>query len=95
MNAISDSLDFVPKPAADIEAEVVEGEVLLYHPQQTRAIYLNPTAAVVWALCDGTRSVRDIIELVEECYPRSGQRVADDILVTISQLRENEVILSG
>ena len=52
------SIDHIPVPAAGVEMEVVEGEVLLYHPQQTRAVYLNPTAAVVWGLCDGSRSVR-------------------------------------
>jgi hypothetical protein len=51
-------IDHIPVPAADVEIEVVDGEVLLYHPQQTRAIYLNPTAAVVWGLTGADRYER-------------------------------------
>jgi Coenzyme PQQ synthesis protein D (PqqD) len=62
-------IDLIPKPVADVEMEVIEGEVLLYHPRQTRVVYLNQTAALVWGLCDGNRSVGEIIRVIEESYP--------------------------
>jgi hypothetical protein len=49
------ALDPVPVPVADVKVEVIEGELLLYHPGQTRAVYLNPPAALIWSLCDGQR----------------------------------------
>ena len=87
-------IDHIPVPTADVEMEVVDGEVLLYHPQQTRAIYLNPTAAVVWGLCDGSRSVREIIRVIGESYP-DADSVTDDVLATLTRLRESGVLVAG
>jgi hypothetical protein len=88
-----DVLDDVPVPAADIATEIVEGEVLLYHPGQTRAIYLNPSAAVIWGLCDGRRSVREIVRVVGESYPDAGAELAQDVSTVVRQLRESGVLV--
>jgi len=85
-------IDLVPRPARNVETEVVEGEVLLYHPQATRAVYLNPTAAVIWGLCDGTRPVREIIRLISESYPEADD-LAKHVMVTLNQLEESGVLV--
>ena len=95
MRGLQDTMiDHIPVPVADVEMEVVDGEVLLYHPQQTRAVYLNPTAAMVWGLCDGNRSVREIIRVVNETYP-DADSIADDVLATLNQLQEGGVLAVG
>jgi hypothetical protein len=86
-------VDAVPIPVKGVEMEVVENEVLLYHPQQTRAVYLNPTAAVVWGLCDGSRSVREIIRILGESYPEALATLTEDVLSTVNQLRESGVLV--
>jgi hypothetical protein len=78
-----------------MEMEMIEGEVLLYHPQQTRAVYLNPTAAVIWGLCDGTRSVREIILLIGDSYPEAAATAADDVMRTIRELQESGILVVG
>jgi Coenzyme PQQ synthesis protein D (PqqD) len=88
-------IDVVPIPATDLQTEVVEGEVLLYDPKQTRAVYLNPTAALVFSLCDGKRSVREIIRVLSECYPDGAASLSNDVLTTINELRENGVLAIG
>jgi hypothetical protein len=90
-----DALDDVPRPAADIATEILEGEVLLYHPGQTRAIYLNPSAAVIWGLCDGRRSVREIVRVVGESYPDAGAELAQDVSTVVRQLRESGVLVGA
>jgi hypothetical protein len=87
-------IDRIPIPAAHVETEVVDSEVLLYHPQQTRAFYLNPTAAVIWGLCDGSRSVREIIRVIGEGYPDAGN-LSDDVLATLNRLQESGVLVVG
>jgi hypothetical protein len=87
-------VDLVPRPAADLETDVIEGEVLLYEPQQTRAVYLSPTAALVFGLCDGRRSVREIIRVLSECYDGTAS-LSDDVLTTINELRESGVLAIG
>jgi hypothetical protein len=88
-------IDLVPIPTANLETEVVEGEVLVYNPQQTRAVYLNPTAALVFGLCDGKRSVREIIRVLSECYPDGAASLSDDVLTTINELRESGILAVG
>jgi hypothetical protein len=88
-------LDKVPKPVADIKVEAIEGELLLYHPRQTVAVYLNPPAAVIWSLCDGQRPVREIIQLIEENYPESKTTLAADVLATLDDLYEKKVLVSS
>ena len=77
--------DCIPKPIVNVATEIVDGEVLLYHPEQTRAVYLNSTAAVVWGLCDRNRSVRDIVRLIAESYPDASESLADDVLLTLKR----------
>ncbi len=86
-------IGLIPRSATGVEMEVVDSEVLLYHPQQTRAVYLNPTAALIWGLCDGARTVRDIIRLIGESYPDAGTDLTDDVLATLTQLQESGVLV--
>jgi hypothetical protein len=88
-------IDQIPVPAADVEMEFVEGELLLYDPRETRAVYLNATAAIVWGLCDGSRSVLEIIRVIEASYPDAGANLTNDVLQALDQLQENGVLVVG
>lgn len=73
--------------------EIVDGEVLLYDPNRTQAIYLNSTAALIWGLCDGSRSLRDIAQLIETGYADSGVDVLKEISITLKRLQEYGVVV--
>jgi hypothetical protein len=83
----------VPVQVADVRTEVIEGELLIYHPGQTRAVYLNPQAAVIWGLCDGSRSIAEIANLIEENYPEAKSVAKDDVTATIAELYANNVLV--
>jgi coenzyme PQQ biosynthesis protein PqqD len=86
------SITDVPVPVADVKVEEVEGELLLYHPGQTTAVYLNPSAAIIWSLCDGQRDVSEIIRLIEESYPEAKPDLTDDVFATLAQLHDSHVL---
>jgi len=88
-------IDSIPKPVADVATEVVAGEMLLYEPRQTRAVYLNPTAALVFGLCDGNRSVGDIMRTITECYLDDAASVSDDIFAAVKGLQASGVLVLG
>lgn len=75
----------IPSANTEFSLEQIDGELLLYHPANTKAVYLNETAALVWQLCDGTRSVSDIVSLLEENYPESNT-IKDDVEQTLQEL---------
>jgi hypothetical protein len=52
----------------------LDDEVILYDPEQSRALCLNSTASIIWGLCDGAATVADMIELLRQAFPD-----ADDI----------------
>jgi hypothetical protein len=68
-----------PRHAPDFRLETLDNEVLLYHPGQTKAVYLNETASLVWNLCDGTRDPAEIVELLQEAFPEAVDQIAADV----------------
>jgi hypothetical protein len=54
-----------------VSADYLDDEALLYDPTTTRATRLNASAALVWDLCDGTRSVREIAAILDAQFPGS------------------------
>lgn len=83
------TLDCIPAPIAGVEVELVEGEYLMYQPRFSRAIYLNPTAALIWSLCDGVRPLREIVELIRAGYPDAPPDLAKDIVDVVARLEEH------
>jgi hypothetical protein len=55
------------------------------HPAK-QGIYLNETATVIWRLCDGSRSVDDIISVLTEAYPDMVVQVTSDVQNAIDRL---------
>lgn len=92
MTTASSARARVPVPADFVEAELVDNEVLLYHPRHTSAVYLNPTAALVWGLCDGNRTVADIIALLETSYPDAELSIADGVDAALAGLEKDGMI---
>jgi hypothetical protein len=76
----------VPKQAFGFFVEEMEGENLLYRLGGHKAIHLNHTATVIWKLCDGSRTVEDIIGLLAKEYPGSETTVAADVREAIELL---------
>lgn len=76
----------VPKQAFGFFVEEMEGENLLYRLGGHKAIHLNDTATVIWKLCDGSRTVEDIIALLAREYPGAEATVAADVREAIELL---------
>ena len=82
----------IPRQKPDYRLETLDGEMLLYHSGDTKIIYCNQTASLVWQLCDGQRSVERITTLLRNAYPEADDTIADDVTATLSQFAEQGVI---
>jgi pyrroloquinoline quinone biosynthesis protein D len=71
--------------------EEMEGEILLYKTGTHKAVYLNETAALVWKLCDGERTVREIANLLAEGFANCEDLDQDVEKAIHSLLREGAV----
>lgn len=88
-------LNQVPQAADDFELEEIDGEILLYSPSATRSVYLNTTASLIWRLCDGNRSVGDIVNQLKEAFPEAQERIEDDVTRSIQLFIDNEAMRLG
>ena len=79
-----------PRRSADFRLEELDGELLLYHPGLTSTIYLTPTAALIWRLSDGTRTVKEIGILLRAAYP--AEPIERDLERTLLELAEHGAI---
>jgi len=75
----------------DYLIERIDGEITVYHPTLTTAVYLNETGALIWELCDGKRTILDIIEALSEQYPESRTQIEADVKTLITQLIERDI----
>ncbi|HEX4110714.1 MAG TPA: PqqD family protein [Solirubrobacteraceae bacterium] len=70
-------------------SEEFDDELLVYDEQRDVACRLNHTAALVWRLCDGKRSIDDLVVELGEKADRDMVHVALDTLV------EHDLLESG
>lgn len=67
-------------------------ETLLYEKDTHEAHCLNKTAARIWRLCDGTRSMKDLAKAVE---PESGVAADQVVQLAIGHLGKSGLLVSG
>lgn len=68
-------------------------EMLVYVPDTDVALALNSSARAVWELCDGTRTVTEISQVLGECCGCPAQAIHADVESAVSQFREFGLIL--
>jgi len=57
-----------PRIAPGLEINEVEDGLIVYQESVERVHHLNPTASVVFELCDGTRDASAITAMVRELF---------------------------
>ena len=57
-----------PQRRTDIFVEGSQDEAMLYHPESDELHVLNPTARLIWDLCDGTHSMDDMVNQVRVAF---------------------------
>jgi len=91
--AMSDSgnpieIQDVVSPVPGVVAEEAGEELVLYRGGTETTVYLNPSAAVIWRLLDGTRTGEAILDLLTEAYGEDEGPSAKDITDTLEEFIE-------
>ncbi len=80
-------------PAARIDGLVVtesRDEVLVYDTAQHHIHHLNQTSAIVWRLCDGRRTVADLVR--EAQVKDSGKVTEDSVRLALTKLADAKLL---
>ena len=82
----------VPAHEEGLHFEEMAGESLLFSEVTKKTVYLNDTASAIWKLCDGTRTVEQLVALLREAYSDSEHDFESDVRGTIDGLLEQGVL---
>ncbi len=55
-------------------------------------IKLNESSSLVWSLCTGELSVREIIDLLQESYPEAGDVIAKDVYRVLDEFIAEDIV---
>ena len=80
-----------PAPANGLDVHEVEDGLVVFDASTDRVHYLNPTATVVFSLCDGTRTTEEVADLVQSAWELDTAPL-DDVVTCIAQLRDEGVL---
>ena len=81
-----------PRRKAEYRLEMIDNELLLFHPGETKILYCNESASVIWQLCDGQRTAEEIVALLEVAFPEAAGRIAEDVAATLEQFIQQGAI---
>jgi coenzyme PQQ biosynthesis protein PqqD len=80
------NLDMVPRQGTRVVAQQAAGQWVLLDIATGQYFALDQVGGRIWQLCDGTRSVRQIAQVVCDEYDAGGQSVEDDVAGLVSEL---------
>jgi hypothetical protein len=78
--------EMVLQQSSGIVAQQAAGKWVLLDVKSGEYYALDSVAGRIWQLCDGTRSVRQIAEVVSDEYDGAGHSVEDDVVGFVSDL---------
>jgi hypothetical protein len=83
-----------PKVREDLVVVDIDGEAVVYDPTDILLHHLNPTAAVVFKLCDGSGTVSELSEDIADVLGVSAGTVREQVRRVVSQFKQ-EGFLDG
>jgi hypothetical protein len=84
--------DRVPTATEGCQTDRLGDEALVFCPATAETIWLNDTAALVWSLCDGSRTVEQIVGVLAEAFLEPASLLADDVEEALDRLQERGAI---
>ena len=81
------------KQISSVVVEEMDDELLLYRPTTHKAIHLNSMAATIWKLCDGTRTINDIVDCLAGTFPNAKVGIRHDVQQVIDQLLRDGALI--
>jgi len=86
------SLDSYAVPNPAVVGRIIEGEAVLVLPEQGQVKVLNEVGARIWALADGTRTLRQIAAALCDEYEVDQAQAETDVLDFVTQLVEQGIV---
>ena len=81
------------RPSAEMVLVALDRDTLVYHRERGKLLVLNPSAAAILKLCDGTRAEEEIARRLADSYPDAGGgNLEGDVRRTVAELADLGVL---
>jgi PqqD family protein of HPr-rel-A system len=77
-----------PKVRTDLDIVELDDELVLYDPARDEVHYLNATAALVFQLCDGSATVKELATDIAGAIGAPERRIERHVRTLLKELRE-------
>ena len=81
-----------PRRQPDYRLEMIDNELLLFHPTHEKILYCNETASLIWQLCDGRRTIQEITDLLSAAYPEAADVITGEVKATLDEFLRHRAI---
>jgi hypothetical protein len=71
----------------------VSGSVVLFHMEKGTYYSLNDVGTRAWELCDGTRTLSEIVGVLAGEYAETEATIHEDIATLFSELSDEQLLL--
>jgi Coenzyme PQQ synthesis protein D (PqqD) len=82
-----------PRGREDLAAVELEGELVLLDEGTGALHHLNPTASLIFALCDGTATIHDIVADLATASGRRDVEIDGDVRRVLRQMRKSNLLV--
>ncbi|NJK80111.1 MAG: PqqD family protein [Chloroflexaceae bacterium] len=87
--------DSRPRRAADAIERLVQDEMVLLLPGRGEVKVLNNVGTLIWTLCDGGHTVREIVQQVCTEYETTPTEAERDTLAFLHELVRRRLVMIG
>ena len=84
-----------PKVRDDLTVVELDGEAVIFDEETTELHHLNPTATIVFGLCDGTATMRQMAADISEAFGVPAPDVEAQVRGLIRQFRKVRLLEPG
>ncbi len=84
-----------PRRVGRVVQHEIDGEIVLYDPKRNRVHTLNPTAAVIWQLCDGSRTADQLDEDMAILYDMDLSVIKRDLSQVLREFEKSHLLRHG
>lgn len=81
-----------PRIRDDLTVVELDGEAVIYDEDTSELHHLNPSATIVFRLCDGTQTMREMSSDIAHAFELPLPEVEPDVRRTVRELRKAKLL---
>jgi hypothetical protein len=81
-----------PKVREDLVVAEVDGEAVIYDQRKVDILHLNPTATIVFNLCDGTSTVKEMAGDIADVFQMPADQVERQVRSLIRDFKQTALL---